>query len=112
MRGLRGCAEEKNHRGTEGTESGCDLCLRVLCASVVQLSSQKRDSERASQPNVIGTPVAASISFGSEQFESVTAALVYGPHAAAQAPRKTGCKAVILVPFGGGDYHESPRSGQ
>ena len=28
-------AEEKNHRGTEGTEKGCDLCLRALCASVV-----------------------------------------------------------------------------
>ena len=23
-------AEEKNHRGTEGTEKGCDLCLCVL----------------------------------------------------------------------------------
>ena len=31
-------AEEKNHRGTEGTEKECDLCLRALCASVVQKS--------------------------------------------------------------------------
>ena len=34
----RARAEEKNHRGTEGTEKGCDLCvlcgLCVLCVSV------------------------------------------------------------------------------
>ena len=38
-------AEEKNHRGTE---KGCDLCLRALCASVVQPSSQNRGSVRRS----------------------------------------------------------------
>ena len=31
-------AEEKKHRGTEGTEKGCDLCLRALRASVFQTS--------------------------------------------------------------------------
>ena len=35
----RARAEEKEHRGTEGTEKGYDLCLRALCASVVQPSS-------------------------------------------------------------------------
>ena len=32
------CAEEKKHRGTEGTEKGCDLFLRTLGASVFQTS--------------------------------------------------------------------------
>ena len=32
--------EEKNHRGTEGTEKGGDLCLRARCASVVQTSDK------------------------------------------------------------------------
>ena len=44
----RARAEEKNHRGTEGTEKGCALCLR-LCASVVQPSSQNRGSVRRSK---------------------------------------------------------------
>ena len=45
----RARAEEKNHRGTEGTEKVCDLCLRALCASVVQPSSQNRGSVRRSK---------------------------------------------------------------
>ena len=50
----RARAEEKNHRGTEGTEKGCDLCLRARCAAVVQPSSQKRGSVRASELNPVG----------------------------------------------------------
>ena len=30
-------AEEKNHKGTEGTEKGCDLCLRDLSSYVTFL---------------------------------------------------------------------------
>ena len=43
----RARAEEKNHRGTEGTEKRWELCLRALCAPVVQTSSKKRGSVKA-----------------------------------------------------------------
>ena len=44
-------AEEKNHRGTKGTEAEVAPLLRALCASVVQMSCQKHGSVRASKGN-------------------------------------------------------------
>ena len=76
----RVCVPKKNHIGTEVTEKGCDLCLRDLCASVVQLSSQKRGSVRASSMRFrFTTPAHDPSNANAERTSSVADTRIFSP---------------------------------